>query len=532
MARNRLPGEAPIPPTRGPTRTPLSLLLHARRFRTAMGAERVSAHLLAAGAQVASDAAAWVGASAPPVDAPSLSLGVHPGTLGPRSFGFLNNAPTGAVAALDLPAGPLPRAGRLAVVVPGREALPDLLPLFVARELPIAWLISVGDGDPGEVISFLSEDAATDAIALALGPGARPPALRSTLGAKPTVVLGGDALCRAVARRAGAHVVDRIGEWLAIAALLGTGATLEDPVEVWIAGGGEAWVRGELARYEIDAPVRILDERDPEALAAAVASAASPRLVIVIGAGVTLPGAPPDVRLVAADTSQPEQVSRLLKALGAELQRGAGRPGATGNDPAAEPVDPALAARVRSESEGTLRDHDCKRLLKAWGLRVSRQGPTGTPTGAVKLARMIGLPAVIARGDEERVAETLPEVRRLAALLLERAEGEGDAGARSVMVRERYPDAPRARVRVAAERGVGATMKVSDAVALLPLDAAEAAHLAQRAGVRRAGDQRTLAALLIQLGACALAENAAFEVELFVGGEPAVVRASGSLRPR
>jgi hypothetical protein len=302
---------------------------------------------------------------------------------------------------------------------------------------------------------------------------------------------------------------------------------------VWIAGGGEAWVRSELARYEIDAPVCVLDERDSDALASAVAAVAAPRLVIVIGAGVTVPAAPPDVRVVAADTSHPEQVSRLLKALGVELRRRVGGPTAAVIAGASvEPVDPALAARVRAESDGMLRDHDCKRLLKAWGLRVSRQGPTGTPTGAVKLARMIGLPAVIARGDEERVAETLPEVRRLAALLLERPDEDGGAGARSVMVRERYPDAPRARVRVATERGVGTTMKVSDAVALLPLDAAEAAHLAQRAGVRRTGDQRTLAALLIQLGACALAENATFEVELFVGGEPAVVRASGSLRPR
>ena len=547
MARNRRPGEAPVVPTRGPTETPLALLLHARRFRVAAGGERVAANVIAGGAQVSADAPAWVGLSAPPLDTPTLSLGPNPGSLGPHSYGFLNNARggLGAVVALDLPPpAQLPRAGRLGIIVPRRDALPDLIPLLCARDLPISWLVSVGDGDPGEALAFLSQDANTDAIAIVLGEGAKPAGLRAAIGAKPTVVLGGDALCRAVARRAGSHVVDRIGEWLALGALLGAGATLEDPVEIWIIGGGVAWLRGELGRYAVDVPVQLLDERDPNAILDAIGRAVAPRLAIVIGAGVTLPAAVAPasgqdqldrVRLVVADTSQPEQVSRLLKALGAELARRSVRTEDGGTDSLAAPsgpADPELAARVRAETDGTLSDHDAKRLFKAWGLKVSRQGPTGTPTGAVKLARLIGIPAVLVRGDDERVADSVPEVRRLAALML---ETPGD-DARSVMVRERYAESPRCKVRIAQERGVGSTIKVTDAsklgdaIAILPIEGAEALRLAKQGGARRASDQQQVAAVLIQLGVLALAEHASFDIELFIANEPVVVRATGTLR--
>jgi hypothetical protein len=527
MARNRRPGELPDLPTRGPTETPLGLLLRAHRFRVTSGGERVAANLLAHGAQVSADAAAWIGAGTPPPDAPSLSLGVGAGTLGPRSYGFFNNTSgAGPVVALDLPAlDALPRRGRLGVIVPSRESLPDLLPLFCARELPVAWLISVGDGDPGEAIAFLNADDDTDAIAIALGGEPRAAGLRATLGAKPTVLLGGDPIARAIARGAGAHVVERIGEWLALGALLGAGATLADPVELWVAGGGVEWLRREAQRYAVNAPLTMLDERDPQALTNALAAAVPPRLIVLVGASSTPLPAKEGVRVLVADTRQPEQVSRLLKALGAELQRfGTGEAASASVE--ASPVDVELAERVRAECEGVLLDHDMKRLLKAWGIKVTRQGPTGTPTGAVKLAHLLGLPTLLIRGDDERRAETFPEVRRLAALLL---ESESDAP-RSVMVREPFPDAPRTRVRVVQERGVGLMMKVGDAVALLPLDPAEAARLAQHSGARRAADQKTVAQVLSQIGMMALTESSTLELDLFTGSEPVVLRSSGALK--
>ncbi|HUQ06448.1 MAG TPA: hypothetical protein VM261_28285 [Kofleriaceae bacterium] len=537
MARNRRAGETPLVPTRGPTETPLATLLRARRFRIAAGGEQVGARLVQHGAQLSADAVAWIGSAPPPRDAPTLALAEHAGTLGPRSWGFLNNTQPalGPVAALDLPAlEAMPRSGRLGVVVAQRGTLPDLVPLFCARDLGVAWIISVGDGDPAEVLSFLAEDPATDAIAIALGSGARPAGLRPMLGAKPTVVLGGDPLCRAVARRAGAHVVDRIGEWLALAALLGAGATLADPVEIWVRGGGLDWVRGELERYRVTAPLRVLDESDADALVAAVAAAVGPRVVVLVGPGSwALP--PPAaanvvdaVRFVTADTRQPEQVSRLFKALGRELEREQDTDAGAADGDAA-PHDASLAARVRAEVEGTLSDHDAKRLLKAWGIKVTRQAPTGTPTGAIKLAKAIGLPVVVAHDDDERIADTLPEVRRVAALLLEAQDPRG-AAPPSVMVRERFPESPRCRIRVVQERAIGAAMRIGDAIGLLPLDGAEAQHLARQAGARRAADQRLLARVLTQIGAMALAEGALVELDLFLGAEPTVLRAQGTLK--
>src|SRR3954468_2041812 len=131
--------EAP-PPTRGPDSTVLSALLRARRFRLGAGTDRVRANLQAHGGEVAADAAPWIGEARPPADAPSVALGAFPGTLGPSSFGFLNNV--GGVAALDAPVPALPRKGGLALVVPRRDALPDVVPLALARGLGISWIIS------------------------------------------------------------------------------------------------------------------------------------------------------------------------------------------------------------------------------------------------------------------------------------------------------------------------------------------------------------------------------------------------------
>src|SRR5260370_38613697 len=102
MARVRKPGsERALPPTRGPEGSNLAALLTSRRFRLGSGAERVAHNLELHGGVVAPDAAAWIGAEPPPLDAPSVALGDGAGTLGPWSFGFLNNI--GRVAALNAP---------------------------------------------------------------------------------------------------------------------------------------------------------------------------------------------------------------------------------------------------------------------------------------------------------------------------------------------------------------------------------------------------------------------------------------------
>ncbi|MCU1282926.1 MAG: hypothetical protein JWM53_6472, partial [bacterium] len=284
MARARKPGEAPLPPTRGPTDTPLYALLTARRFRLGASTERVARNLALHGGTVAGDAAAWVGATRPPEDAPSVGLGSFAGTLGPRSYGFVNVH--GQVAPLDAPLPSLPRLGSLALVVPARDALPDVAPLALARGLGVSWIVSVGDGDPAETLAFLTADAMTSALGVVLGPGASGASLRAVLGAKPAVVWGGDALCRAVARRAGAVVVDGgLSAFLAHVQLFDAGVEPGAAVEVIVVGGGRAYVDDEVRAVSLDAKVVAVDERAPDELDAAIAAAAAAHRPVVLVAG-------------------------------------------------------------------------------------------------------------------------------------------------------------------------------------------------------------------------------------------------------
>jgi hypothetical protein len=532
MARVRPRGAPPEipPPTRGPEGTQLAALLRARRFRLGAGTERVARNLAAHGGEVAADAAPYLGSVRVPVDAPSVSLGEYPGTLGPYSFGFLNNG--GRVAAFDAPLPSLPLQGGLALLVPRRDALPDVVPLALARGLRISWIVSVGDGDPAEALAFLGADPMTDALAVVLGAGARGPTLRSAIGLKPTVVLGGDAVCRAVARRAGALVVDGLDGWLARAALLDAGVEPGDEVSVIVVGGGRAYVENEVQAAGLTAEVVGVDERSPEELERAIGEArqSGKPVVMVAGGPPVLPSSPdeqeqPALRVLSADLRHPEHLRALLGSLAmarAEADDGKSR----------ARVDKELLQRVHEEVDRDLSDHDAKRLFKAYGARVSRQAPTSTPTGANKLARTIGLPVLLvsAQTQEERVAESMPDVKRVATLMLQEPS-PSDLPA-SIFVRERFPEVPRVRVKVALEKQLGLMMRVGEACALLPLTPADAATLAASTAARRSADQRALAELLGKLAACAVAEDALFEAEIWIGADPAVIRASASLKNR
>jgi acyl-CoA synthetase (NDP forming) len=505
MARARRPGEAPLPPTRGPGASALAALLGSRRFRLGAGSQRVAANLSQHGGEVASDAAAWIGLGRPPSDSPSVALDAHPGTLGPRSFGFLNNL--GRVAALDAPLPELPRAGGLGLVVPRRDALPDLGPLSVARGLGLSWIISVGDGDPAEALAFLAADAATRALAVVLGDGADGATLRGVLGAKPAVVWGGDELCRAVVRRSGASAAASLDEWLARAALLDAGVEPGARVSVVVVGGGRAFVETELRAAGLEAT--LVNVETPDEI-----PATNDALLVVASA---LPQAPGE-RILAADLRHPEHLRALLSALASPaVEPGGGR--------VPSRVDKELAAKVRAEVDIELTDHDAKRLLKAWGARVTRQAPTPTPTRAVAIAQQIGLPVELVVGNEPRVVDSPAEVRRIAALLLPSA-----SQTQPLMVRERFAETPRARLRVAQEKGLGLVARVGTACALCPLTRVDAQALAAATLARRAADQKSVAELLIKIAACAAGENTTFDLELFVGAEPCVIAASGQLK--
>jgi hypothetical protein len=275
--------------------------------------------------------------------------------------------------------------------------------------------------------------------------------------------------------------------------------------------------------------VEAIDERQPDELERHVEAArkAGHSLVLVAGvqpfsdlpAGFPLPASSEELRVLGADLRHPEHLRALLGALAVPAERDV--------DTTARPrVDKDLIARVRGEVDGPLSDHDAKRLLKAYGARVTRQAPTSTPTGAAKVAQQIGLPVVIASATAERVADTLPDVRRVAALFLQSSSDESP----SVMVRERFPEVPRARVAIQHEKELGLTMRVASACALLPLRKSDGESLAQATAARRAADQHAVADMLAKIAACAVSENAELELEIYVGSEPAVLAASGALR--
>lgn len=508
-----------LPPTHagGPSDGALALLLHARRFRLGAGAERIAKNLERHGGEILADAPVFVGRGRPPAAIPSLSLGELPGTLGPYSLGFIHVE--AKIAAWDGLLEALPRRGHLGVIVGTATDLPDVPALLARHGLGVSWLISTGMGDPASALRFLNHDKSTTAIAL-FGAHAESRGLRALVGVKPTVVLGGDRALHAMVRAGGGVVSTELHDWLSAARLLTLPQALAAPPEVVVIGAGRSFVEAQLAERGLAWRVRevaSIDELTP---------VASP--VLLCGNGA-LPSRDDDESAVriAVDLLAPGQLATMVDAIARRLAVVAPMPAAT--------LDRVLRDRVRGEVDVTLTDHDGKRLLKAYGARVTRQAPTNTPTGATKLARTVGLPVVIERHGEQRVAASLPDVRRETALLLEMplSDEESRLGlSPSVMVRERVPEAPRCRVRVHTDRDLGPLIKVGEEVALLPLSDEEARRLATATQARRAGDQHAVAAQLLAIAACATAERATLELELFVGAEPMIVTAKGALPER
>jgi hypothetical protein len=139
------------------------------------------------------------------------------------------------------------------------------------------------------------------------------------------------------------------------------------------------------------------------------------------------------------------------------------------------------------------------------------------------VAQQIGVPVDMVIGDEARVVGSLVEVRRIAALLLPSAKPE-----RPLMVREHFPDTPRARVKVAQEKGLGLVMRVGEACGLCPLTKLDASALASATLARRAADHKAVAELLTKIAACAAGEKATLDVEIYLSNDPCVLTGKGA----
>ncbi|MSP63355.1 MAG: hypothetical protein EXR72_24030 [Myxococcales bacterium] len=475
---------------------PLTALLRAERFRLGARASRVQASLEAHGGTADERAAAWIGADLPPHGAPSVTLGPARGTLGPYSFGFLDNLRGIAAYAGALPA--LPRRGSVALVCGRREALPEVAPLAIAGGLGVSWIISVGDGDPTEVLAFLAADAATRLVLIAAPTEA---SAMTALGGKRAVLLGGDPLARAAARRAGGAAVDDVEAWLAHGALLAAGARPERPVAVVVGGG--ATVLAEAARAAgLHLPITHVEDEDPEEVAAAIADAGGDLLLL---SGATAPASPPSLLL---DLGHAERVRALCRALAVLVA------------PPEPPIPRVRAEReqaraIADEAGADLSDHQIKRVLKCYGARVSRQAPASSSTAAARVAAQLGFPVDVVAGAQIRRAGTAAELRRFVAVLLDEAP--------FVLVREAFAPSPRARLLVRRERGLGLYAEVDRERALLPLERADAILLARAAS---GDDGRPLIDLLARATSAATDLDLTMDLDLFLGDDPAVVAAT------
>jgi hypothetical protein len=566
--------------------TNLAQLLRARAFCLAGDGPliaRVAANLESFGGHVDDDAAAWIGSGAAPEGRVALSLGPAAGALGPHSFGFINNLDGVAPLAAPLSPQDRPRRGHLAWVVPRRDALPEVAPLLFGRGLGMSWLISVGDGDPAEVLRFLALDPATRAILIAVGRGMRAQTLREALSEKTAVLLeppsgaGKDShLIRAVARRAGAVVTSQLEEWLAHAALLD--AVAEGPpgrqgpavpasrrqrAAVIVAGAGVDFVTSEVQKargsQKAQLPLRAVDGEDATALDEALRQAGrDAEVVLLCGSGEVVDSAAAPGPLLRVDPAQPERLRALLHALTTPQALRDDKPQKSKADTARieavlADLPPPLYVGEAEVSDEVLGDHDVKRLLHAYGVRVSRQAPANTTTAALRILSKLSLPvellpAVAPHADVERIlgeetkakvlCATQAEVKRQATLLLSHSP--------HVLLRETLRQAPLLRVQAGAERGLGLLLKLGRATAtqaplqaqiavweaaLLPLRQAEAQRLCESLlGADTECDAKELVALLGGISTCLEAHTLTLDLVVLLGREPVVLHAAGVLK--
>lgn len=535
--------------------TDLAQLLRARSFRIGPGASqslgRVASNLHAFGGTVDGEAAAWIGEGAPPDGVPAISLADEPATLGPRSFGFLNNLD--GICPLSAPMADRPRRGGVALIVPRRDALPEVVPLLLRRRLGVSWLISVGDGDPADVVRFLSVDPGTTGILLALGRGARAVTLNGALGTKQAAILelltsGGPgregALCRAVARRAGVPAVSELEEWLAHGALMDAVArprALNEGTEprrarvvLLVLGAGVDFVAAEARRAGLTqaAPIEI-ESGDEEALRAALAQAqVEADLIVLCGDPEETVGVVAGRPLLRVDPSQPERLRAILRAVAqrprtpAEARPLLCRPDAERVSAVWGELPPPLYVGGQIVLDEPLSDHDAKRLLHAYGAKVSRQAPANTVTAVLRVAGRINLPVVLVppamEGAAEVVCHTQADLKRQATLLLSRHQ--------HILVREVFPETPRIRLTVSNERGLGGVLRLGGEAALVPLQRGEARELADAAAAEHGVDGKGLTELLGQVSSCAHEQPVTLDLQIHLSAEPAVVSATGTLR--
>lgn len=579
MGRPRVQSTAPSAQSTSAGRSPasteklgdVSRLLRARSFWVdgdSKAAQRVRTNLQLGPVQLDRESAAWISDGRLPDDKLGISLDDGAALLGPHSFGFLNNLD--GIAPLAAPLGERPRVGRVALVVPRRDALPELAPLLCSRLLSVSWLISVGDGDPAEVLRFLQHDPATAGLLVALGKGVRPQSLLDALSGKPSVVLLPTVhrdlgLLRAVARRSLSRVTASFEEWLAHGALLDVGfgpspqgrsgsrrgVSSQRRASVLVFGAGADLIQRELDALRLPGPIRV-DADDEAAVDRALLRATEQsELLILCGDKEQLAELRPSRPALLLDPSERDRLRALLVAMLSLSASSAAhapvviRPVRDRLETVLHELPPPLYVAGEMVKSEPLSDHDAKRLLHSYGVRVTRQAPVSTTTSALRVAAKLGTPVWVLPGlppsedvtklgtAESRdgvLCETQAEVKRQTSLLLGRHE--------YVLLREVSPRGPSLRVQLVRERGLGDVLRVEPLLAeadaeasLLPMFADDAEALARVWAAPGDADQlEALAMLISQVAACIDEQKLQGELVIRVSDEPVVLHAAVALR--
>ncbi len=530
------------------TLTTLSQLLHSTQFavksNSASIVQRISQNVQMFGGSLDEHAGVYIGDEAPS-DAPWISLGEQSGTLGPYSVGFINNLK--GIAPWAAPMAERPKKGTTAVIIPKRDALPDIVPLLCKQGLGVSWVISVGDGDPSEAMQFLSYDPGTRGILLALGKGTKAMTLHNALGKKPAALLEIDtpsgswkesSLLRAVARRAGTPVVTSLEEWMAHGYLLAAGvfqteASSKKPISIFVVGGGKDFVAKEAKKNHLPPP-KALDIQDPQEIAVAMTQASlKSQYILLCGDKQELPQVQAACPVLQVDPGQPEQLRALFQAtayqplLKTETVSFAVKTDETLLSNVQNSLPPPLYKSKGEEMTEVLSDHDTKRFLHAYGVRVSRQAPANSVTAALRIAAKIEYPVALLSADltKESTCKNQTELKHQATLLLAKHS--------HVIVREYVSDPARIELKITQEKGHQSFLWLQQDAAFLPLWKGEAKEMALKVAEKHPNvSVKKFAEALGRISACSHAHQLLLRLELCPTEDPVVVKAEGLLQKR
>lgn len=469
---------------------------------------------------------------------PNVSFSKSQGILGPNSYGFINN--TMGIFPFAAPLRDVPLKGSTGVILPSRELLPDIVPLLIDYKVGVSWVISVGDGDPAEVARFLMRDRNTRSILFAVGKGIDISSLQTAMdGDKKIAFLAPQTkflqekeqlLLAAMARRKQHWMFHDLDGFLTCGKLLSSlgGGFAQDSKKLKVSivcfGGGASYVAAQAKLYALPKPKLVsLSEEVP--LALREASAVSD-MVVLCGNRYELPEIETVGPTIKVESSKVYETFSLIELFRKPAWNLAKRSFVAGQldenryQSLLQDLPPQLYELGRLVKDEQLSDHDSKRLLRSYGVKVCRQAPAFNPTMAVRMGQKIGFPNVLMSQNNVLVLCTTPAQLKSHAIRLFSHQTE-------LVVRESLPDAVELTVQVTYDKKLGNQVLWWDNVAvLLPLIQGELDLLADNQAKRYQGQFESLREFILNLSYAVTQQTCLGTIRVLLAQEPVVIGAS------